>query len=351
MLRLPRFQLRQPASLPEALRLLAEAGPEARVIAGGTDLLPNMKHELLTPPVLVSLGRVAELRGIALADDGTLVIGATTPLAEVAASALVAAQAPALSQAAGLVAGPQLRERGTLGGNLLLDTRCQYYNQSHFWRSALGFCLKKDGSACHVVAGGSRCVAAASADTLPALMTLGAQVVIEGPRGGRSLPVEELPSNDGARPYRLAPGEILALVRVPRLPPGHRGAYAKLRERGAIDFPLLGVAARVDLGEDGRVELADLVLTALAARPRRVTGVGDLLRGRQPGSADFGAAVEQAAGAAARQCRALASIPGDHEWRNEMIPVYVRRCLRAAAEGAGPVHHVQPAVSGTRGGE
>ncbi len=351
MLRLPRFVLRQPTSLGEAVRLLAEAGPEARVIAGGTDLLPNMKHELLTPPVLVSLGRVPELHGVALADDGALVIGAMTPLAEVASSPLVAARAPALAQAAGMVAGPQLRERGTLGGNLLLDTRCQYYNQTYFWRSALGFCLKKDGSACHVVAGGSRCVAAATSDTQPILMTLGGRAHLEGPAGGRSLPVEELLNNDGARPHRLAPGEILALVRVPPLPPGYRGAYGKLRERGAIDFPLLGVAARVDLGHDGRVEQADLVLTALAARPRRVTGVAELLRDLRPGSAEFGAGVERAAVAAARQCRALPSIPGDHEWRNEMIPVYVRRTLRAAAEGAGPAHHVQPAASGSRGEE
>ncbi len=340
MLRLPRFALRQPTTVAEAVRALAEAGPAARVIAGGTDLLPNMKHELLSPPVLVSLARVAELRGIAMADDGALVIGAMTPLARVASSTLVAARAPALSQAAGLVAGPQLRERGTLGGNLLLDTRCQYYNQSHFWRSALGFCLKKDGSACHVVAGGSRCVAAASADTLPALMTLGAEAVLEGPAGGRRLLVEELLSNDGARPFRLGAGEILALVRVPVPPPGHRGAYGKLRERGAIDFPLLGVAARVDLGTDGTVLHADLVLTALAARPRRVAGVDVLLAGTRPGSPSFEAALERAAGAAARQCRALPSLPGDHEWRNEMIPVYVRRTLRAAAEGAGPVHHV-----------
>ncbi len=340
MLRLPRFELRQPRSLPEAVRVLAEAGPEARVVAGGTDLLPNMKHELLRPPVVVSLGRIPELVGVAEADDGSLVIGAMTPLAEVARSPLVAARAPALAQAAGLVAGPQLRERGTLGGNVLLDTRCQYYNQTWFWRSALGFCLKKDGSACHVVEGGSRCVAAASADTQPVLMTLAASVVIEGPAGSRSLPVEELLGNDGARPHRIAPGEILVLVRVPPLPAGHRGAYGKLRERGAIDFPLLGVAARLDLGPNGAVEHADLVLTALAARPRRVSGVAGLLQGSLPGSASFEAAVDRAAQAAARQCRALPSVPGDHEWRNEMIPVYVRRTLRAAAEGAGPVHHV-----------
>jgi 4-hydroxybenzoyl-CoA reductase subunit beta len=340
MLRLPAFELLQPTSLPEAVRLLAEAGPEARVLAGGTDLLPNMKHELLTPRRLVSLARIPELRGLAVADDGSLVIGAMTPLAEIAREPLVAVRAPALAQAAGLVAGPQLRERGTLGGNLLLDTRCQYYNQSHFWRAALGFCLKKDGAACHVVEGGSRCVAAASADTQPVLMTLGASVVLEGPQGSRTLPVDALLGSDGARPHRIAPGEVLALVRIPSVPAGHRGAYGKLRERGAIDFPLLGVAARLDVGEAGVIEHADLVLTALAARPRRVGSVAGLLRGRLATGPGFEAAVEAVAEAAARQCRALPNVPGDHEWRSEMVPVYVRRTLRAAAQGQGPVHHV-----------
>jgi len=340
MLRLPAFELQQPSSLLEVLSILASAGPSAKVLAGGTDLLPNMKHELFTPAVVVSLGRVAELRGIRRADDGALEIGAMTPLSEVAASELVHQQAPALAQAASLVAGPQLRRRGTLGGNVLLDTRCKYYNQTHFWRSALGFCLKKDGTVCHVVAGGARCVAAASADTAPALLTLGAGLRIEGPGGGRSVALDDFFVSDGIQNTRLGAGEILVSVRVPATAPGHRGAYGKLRERGSIDFPQLGVAVRLDLDPDGRVADADVVLTALAARPRRLNGAAALLRGAASQGPEIQAAARVVADLAGRQCRTLPNIPGDHEWRGEMVRVYTRRTLLAAAEGGGPIHHV-----------
>jgi len=340
MLRLPAFELRQPESLPEALALLAEAGPSAALLAGGTDLLPNLKHELLTPRLVVSLSRVEELRGLRRETDGSLRIGAMTPLAELAESGLVREHAPALAQAASLVAGPQLRRRGTLGGNLLLDTRCQYYNQTYFWRSALGFCLKKDGTACHVVAGGSRCVAAASADTAPALMTLGAVLEIAGPEGRRSVALDDFFTGDGIHNRRLQAQEILVGVQVPPTGPGHRGAYGKLRERGSIDFPLLGVAVRLELASAGEVVDADVVLTALAARPRRVSGAAARLRGVRAEARELEAAAEAVADAAHRQCRTLPNIPGDHEWRGEMVRVYVRRTLLAAAQAAGPVHHV-----------
>lgn len=340
MLRLPKFELRQPESIDTAVGVLHECGSRAMVLAGGTDLLPNMKHELFTPDVVVSLGRIGELRGVARTPDGTLVVGAMTTLAELAQNELVGRQAPCLAQAASLVAGPQLRRAGTLGGNVLLDTRCQYYNQSHFWRSALGFCLKKDGTVCHVVAGGSRCVAAASADTAPALMTLGAVLEIAGPGGRRDVPIDDFWVADGIVNRRLSQGEILVAVRIPPAPPGHRGAYGKLRERGSIDFPLLGVAARLDLDASGTVDRADVVLTALAARPKRVSGILPVLRGTRPGHAGFDDAVREAARVAHRQCHTLANIPGDEAWRREMIPVYVGRTLHAAASGGGPVHHV-----------
>ncbi len=340
MLRLPAFELRQPESLPEALALLAEAGPSAALLAGGTDLLPNLKHELLAPRLLLSLSRVEELRGLRRETDGSLRIGAMTPLAELAESSLVREQTPALAQAASLVAGPQLRRRGTLGGNLLLDTRCQYYNQTYFWRSALGFCLKKDGTACHVVAGGSRCVAAASADTAPALMTLGAVLEIAGPEGRRRVALDDFFTGDGIHNRRLQAREILVGVRVPPTGPGHRGAYGKLRERGSIDFPLLGVAVRLELAPAGEVADADVVLTALAARPRRVSGAAARLRGVRAEGRELEAAAEGVAEAAQRQCRTLPNIPGDHEWRGEMVRVYVRRTLLAAAQAGGPVHHV-----------
>jgi 4-hydroxybenzoyl-CoA reductase subunit beta len=252
----------------------------------------------------------------------------------------VRARAPALAQACSLIAGPQLRSMGTLGGNVMLDTRCQWYNQTYFWRSALGFCLKKDGSLCHVVEGGNKCVAAASNDSAPALMTLGAQLDFEGPEGPRSVAIDDFWLADGISNKRVGHAEILTRVRIPATPAGHRGAYGKLRERGSIDFPLLGVAARLDLGAGGAVEHADVVVTALAAQPKRIARVADELRGLAAGSADFADAVARVAALAKKQCRPLANVPGDHEHRREMVPVYVRRTLLAAAEGGGPVHHV-----------
>lgn len=341
MLRLPAFQLVQPRSLAEAVALLAEHGPQAQLLAGGTDLLPNMKHELCTPKVVIALGGLDELRGIRLEADGTLVLGALTPLEAVAGDERVRARAPALAQAAGLVAGPQHRRMGTLGGNVMLDTRCQWYNQSYFWRSALGFCLKKDGTVCHVVAGGANCVAAASNDTAPALMTLDARLVFHRPEGRRELPIDELYTADGIHNKSAdARGAILAEVRVPPVPAGHRGAYGKLRERGSIDFPLLGIAARLDLSPSGEVRSAALCAVALQARPLRLRRAVQPLLGVRTGSAAFAAAVEEAGELARKQCHPLDNVPGDAGYRREMVPVYVRRTLRAAAEGAGPVHHV-----------
>jgi 4-hydroxybenzoyl-CoA reductase subunit beta len=340
MLRLPKFELATPRTVGEAVTLLSEAGPAAMVIAGGTDLLPNMKHELFTPELLVSLAEIAELKGIRASPDGGLEIGSMTTIEQLAASELVRERAPCLAQAAGLIAGPQLRSMGTLGGNVLLDTRCQWYNQTYFWREALGFCLKKDGTLCHVVQGGSKCVAAASNDTVPALMTLDASLRIENKEGARGVAVNDFWLSDGIYNKRLASGEILAQILIPPTPKGHRGAYGKLRERGSIDFPLLGVAARLDLDARGAIERADLVLTALAARPVRVQKSAELLRGVKIDSPELERAIERTADAAFKQCHPLENVPGDADYRREMIPVYVRRTLRAAAEGSGPVHHL-----------
>jgi len=339
MLRLPKFELASPTTVTEAVALLAST-PGSMVIAGGTDLLPNMKHELFTPPLVVSLANIAELRGIRSLGSGWLTIGAMTSLADVAAHEIVQARFPALAQAAGLVAGPQLRAMGTLGGNVLLDTRCQWYNQTYFWRQALGFCLKKDGALCHVVEGGSKCVAAASNDTAPPLMTLRAELVLEGPAGRRTLPIDELWLADGIYNKKLEPGEVLVEVRIPPTTNAHRGAYGKLRERGSIDFPLFGVAVRLELDAQGAVDSADAVVTALQARPLRLKRFQEHLRGMVPGTAEFETGAAQAADAAHTQCHPMPNIPGDDSWRREMVPVYVRRTILAAARGEGPVHHV-----------
>jgi 4-hydroxybenzoyl-CoA reductase subunit beta len=340
MLRLPKFAVERPTTLDAALALLAEHGEHALVIAGGTDLVPNMKHRLFEPDVVVSLAGIAELAGIRAGGDGGIVVGATTKLARIAESALVRERAPVLAQACGLVAGPQLRNMGTLGGNIALDTRCQWYNQTYFWRKALGFCLKKDGTVCHVVAGGQKCVAAASNDSAPALMTLGASLSIVGPQGRREVPIDEFWLADGIYNKKLARDEILVDVRIPRMPDGHHGAYGKLRERGSIDFPLLGVAVRLDADSGGHIGHADVVLTALQARPIRIRSAVGLLAGTVIGAPSFADAVRATARAAHAQCHPLPNIPGDHDYRREMIPVYVARTLEAAAEKRGPVHHI-----------
>ena len=340
MLRIPKLEVARPTTVSEAVTILVEVGPAAMVVAGGTDLIPNLKHELFTPDVLVSLGAIDELKGIREEAGGWIAIGAMTSIADVAASELLRRRTPALAQAASLVAGPQLRSMGTLGGNVMLDTRCQWYNQTYFWRSALGFCLKKDGTLCHVVAGGKKCVAAASNDTAPALMTLGAMLEIEGPEGRRSLPVDEFWVADGIWNKKLEPGEILVEARIPPTPAGHRGAYGKLRERGSIDFPLLGVAARIDLDAGGVVERADLVVTALAARPLRIQQAAAILAGAKTGTPGFEERISEAADQAYKRCHPLENIPGDADYRREMVPVLVRRTLVAAANGEGPVHPV-----------
>jgi 4-hydroxybenzoyl-CoA reductase subunit beta len=345
MLRLPQFETEVPRSLRAALTLLDE-NPDALIVAGGTDLVPNMKHELLTPSMVVSLAQIEELRGIGRTpspdpSSAWITIGAMTSLDAVSTSEIVRAHAPALAQACSLVAGPQLRTMGTLGGNVLLDTRCQWYNQTYFWRQALGFCLKKDGTKCHVVEGGSKCVAAASNDSAPALMTLRAELVFASTRGRRTVPIDDFWVADGIQNKKLERGEILVEVRIPPTQPSsHRGAYGKLRERGSIDFPLLGVAVRIEVDAKNVVENADVVITALQARPLRIQRAAAILQGAAIGTPAFEDAVTTLAAQAHKQCHPMPNVPGDEEWRRAMVPVYVKRTLQAAAMRAGPVHHV-----------
>src|SRR5687768_7333879 len=211
MLRLHAYSFARPTSLEQAVALCDEG---SMYIAGGTDLMPNMKHRLFTPRQLIGLKRLPELHGIVVS-DGELRIGAAETLTAIAHHPLVREHAPSLAKAAGLVAGPQLRNMGTLGGNLCLDTRCTYYNQTYFWREALGFCLKKDGEHCHVVPQGKRCVAAHSSDVAPVLIALGAEVEIASRKGRRVIPVESFFVGDGIHNNVLSPGELVTEVRVP----------------------------------------------------------------------------------------------------------------------------------------
>jgi 4-hydroxybenzoyl-CoA reductase subunit beta len=291
-------------------------------VAGGTDVVPNMKHRLFEPEHLVALKGINELRGVRLEQD-VLRIGAAETLTSVARNAEVRELFPALADAAGHVAGPQLRNMGTLGGNLCLDTRCTYYNQTEFWRGALGFCLKKDGDVCHVTKVGKKCVAAHSADTPPVLMTLGATAVLQGPEGPREVAVADFFVADGITNTVRAPEELVTEIRIPRSASRRRQAYAKLRQRNAIDFPLLTVAVSADVEADGTVRALDGVVTGLGSRPRVLSGWTDLAEGERLDDE----LVDELCARAHKQCHPLENIIVDPEWRRAMVPVYVRRAL------------------------
>ncbi len=325
MLRLPPFTYHRPAGLDDALAMLSAHAGDVMPIAGGTDLLPNMKHRLFEPGHLVALKRVPELHGIAV-DGEVLRIGAAETLHAVSVDPLVRRHFPSLAEAAGNVAGPQLRNMGTIGGNVCLDTRCTYYNQTPFWRQALGYCLKKDGEVCHVTKVGRKCVAAHSADTPPVLWTLGASVELAGPGGRRTVPVAEYFVADGIWNSVRERDELVVALRIPLPGPGLRTAFRKLRQRNAIDFPLLNVAVAVEMEDDVVGEMR-MVVSALGSRPRAITGLADIAGGRRL-SDDV---VDTAAQRAFQQCHPLTNIIVDADWRRAMVAVEVRRALQGLA--------------------
>src|SRR5262245_54125505 len=242
MLRLPPFTYLVPQSLPEAVAMLAEQEPaDTMLVAGGTDLYPNMKRQQYEPKRLIGLRQLRALQGLTgNARDG-LTIGAGMTLTHLHQQRDIMTGYPALATAASLVSTPQLRNMGTIGGNLCVDTRCNYYNQTYWWRQAIGFCLKKDGATCWVAPGSSRCWAVSSSDTAPVLLALGAQVRLVGPYGERVIPVQQLYQDDGVAYLGKRHEEILTDIFIPPATDLHM-RYYKLRRRGAFDFPILSVA-------------------------------------------------------------------------------------------------------------
>ena len=328
MMTLPPVEVHRPRSVEEALKALRE-NPGARLLAGGTDIVPNLKYGMYDTQHLVALrGLSHELRYVRESGEG-LRIGALCSIDQLANDERIKHRTPALAEACAQIAGPQLRRMGTLGGNLCLDTRCVYINQTYFWRNALGFCLKKDGTVCHVVKGGQRCVAAASNDTAPALLALNASVTIVSPRGARTLPLGDFYVADGIHNTVLEKDELLTEVTIPAQSFTARQAFAKLRTRAAIDFPSLNLAVAVQV-QDGAVAGVSLAVGALAARPALIKNLDDL-KGAKP-DARF---AEELSRRAHKQCKPLTNINVDPEWRREILPVLVRRTtLRALSEPA-----------------
>lgn len=319
---LPPFDVIRPRALDAALEALWRHGAEAQVVAGGTDLVPSLKQRLFPPRVLVDIKGLRELDFIRAEPDQGVAIGALTRISVLAKSPLLAQRFPVLSAAARTVASPLLRNMGTLGGNLCLDTRCLYYNQSAFWRESLGGCLKKDGTVCHVAPGGRFCWAVASGDTAPALLALEASIQLAGPNGLRELPLREFFVNDGIVRVAKGHGELVTGVRIPASSAGWSGAYKKLRIRQSIDYPLAGVAAVMRKDAEGYCLEARLALTAVNPAPRLVNA--DLLRGKRYDPA----LVEQVAHEAIRTGKPLRTSASTPEYRRHMLRVFVRRALQ-----------------------
>jgi 4-hydroxybenzoyl-CoA reductase subunit beta len=324
MLRLPPFTYLSPNSLDEAVRLSAQHGADAMFVAGGTDLFPNMKRRQFEPKVLIGLRRLPELAR--LSNGNGLTVGAGMTLTRLANLPVVQAEYPALAMAAGLVSTPQLRNMGTYGGNLCLDTRCNYYNQSYFWRKSIGFCLKKDGDICLVAPGSPRCWAASSTDTAPVTIALGASVRLVCPRGERVIRASELYNDDGIQYLKKAPDEVLSEVIIPPAE-GLKSVYLKLRRRGAFDFPILGVAAAVRQAADGTITYAKIVMAAVQPYPMECHAAEQMLIGNRL-TPELS---EAAAQAAYKPAKPLDNTDMANGYRKKMSKVYVERALQMLA--------------------
>jgi 4-hydroxybenzoyl-CoA reductase subunit beta len=328
MMRLPRFRYFAPTSVKEALRIKAGEGPESAFVAGGTDLYPNMKRRQQTPKTVIGLSRIVALARVRMGANG-LAVGAAAPLSAIERHRRIRRTYPGLVHAIEEISTPPLRNMGTLGGNVLLDTRCNYYDQNYEWRQAIDFCMKKDGTICWVAPGSPRCLAVQSADSVPVLIVLGARAALASPDGEREVALEALYANDGIHYLTKRPDELLTEIRVPK-PDGWTATYRKLRRRGAFDFPVLSVGAAARRDAEGRVAEARIVLGAVASAPVRARKAEALLLGRRLDAE----AIAEASEAAAGPSRPMDNTDFSFLWRKDMTRRWVARALGDLAEGS-----------------
>lgn len=324
---LPQFRLLRPRTVTEALEHLANYGSDIRVLAGGTDLIPSMRQKLFEPEYVIDLRGISDLGGIRPQSDGSVEIGALTTIRAIERSALLREHYPVLTEAAATVASPVLRNMGTIGGNICLDTRCLWYNQSLTWRKGCGFCIKKDGDLCHVAPGGAKCWAAFSGDTPPALLCLNAEIEIVSPDGARCIPLADFYTGLGDSYRKLQLNELVTRIFLPASSAGYRGVYRKLRVRGSIDYPLAGVAVVIKRS-NGHIADARIGITAVNPAPLLVKGAQELLAGRV-----LDESLAEAAGdLAAKISKPLTTSALTPEYRREMIRVFTKRAVLAAGE-------------------
>ena len=321
MMRLPAFEYRAPKTVGDAALWLAESPGDTMLVAGGTDLLPNMKRRQQTPKTVIGLKGIAELTGIHA--NGHLSIGAGTTLTSLVNDPQVKSRALGLWQSAAQIATPHLRNMGTIGGNLCLDTRCTYYDQTEDWRKAIGYCMKKDGTTCWVATSSKRCLAVSSTDTAPMLLALGAKVTLVSAKGTREIAVADLYNNDGMRYITRRPDELLTRIDLPDLT-GWTSTYWKLRRRGSFDFPVGAAAVAVKLDGGGRVEAARLVLGAVASQPMSSPKAEAFLVGHTLSDEVIAAAADAAYDIA----KPMDNTDFELVWRKKMVRTLVTNALR-----------------------
>jgi 4-hydroxybenzoyl-CoA reductase subunit beta len=344
MMRLPKFVYRIPRTIAEAVKIIGDMGPEAQFVAGGTDLYPNMKRRQQTPKTVISVMRLPELNQVTGAGSQGTVIGASVTLTEICENEIIKRDYPVIASAARTISTPILRNMGTIGGNLLLDTRCNYYDQNYEWRKGINFCLKKDGDVCWVAPGSSKCWAVQSSDLVPVMVAIGAKFRLVSTLGDRMVDAAAFYNDDGIDYLKKRPDELLVDIHLPP-PNGWRASYQKLRRRGAFDFPVLGVAAYVRVstrsGSDritnttrpndpvaiaprtDTVVDAKIVLGGIAPSPIQVSEAARVLIGKPLDEDQIQAAAE----AAYVKARPLDNTDFVMNWRKQMARQYTIRAL------------------------
>jgi len=322
MMRLPKFEYHVPQTIAEAVRIMGDVGPAGQFVAGGTDLYPNMKRRQQTPKTVISVMRLAELNQIMGDGQSGLRIGASVTLTDICENPIINRDYPVVAKAARTISTPILRNMGTIGGNLLLDTRCNYYDQNYEWRKGINFCLKKDGDVCWVAPGSSKCWAVQSSDLVPVMVAIGAKLRFASTLGERVVDAAGLYNDDGIDYLHKRPDELLVDI---QLPPtnGWRASYQKLRRRGAFDFPVLGVASWISTESD-EVKNARIVLGGIAPSPVEIKEAATALIGKPLTEEPIQAAAE----AAYVKARPLDNTDFVYQWRKQMARQYTLRALR-----------------------
>jgi 4-hydroxybenzoyl-CoA reductase subunit beta len=325
-MKLPEFDLVQPQSLQEACSILGKHDRKAAILAGGTALVVALRYRLSKPRVVIDLKGLTTLDYVGRNESGGLAVGSMVTLETLEKSLLVLSEYASMAQAVQHVAIPPIRHKATIGGNLCLDTRCIYYNQSEFWRSGQEACFKLGGEICHAVEKGRRCQAVYQGDLGPVLLALGAEVKIASAKGEKVIPLSQFFTGRGEKPNVLKPDEILVEVRIPPSGYGAAWVYEKLRVRKGMDFPMAGVAVMVKRNRSGSIEQAKLVLGAVGSSPTEVSNAGRLLEGHKP-TDDLLQSVSREAVDSAQPVGNLAM---NASYRKKMVGVLVKRALRRA---------------------